>query len=196
MIEKKKTLWNRLKLFIRVAARVSQFWFFVTFSVPSATWVGGGYINGTAEYVYTPGSGLVWAQAAVGYSLSILLSTVPKVVFVFWNESLSKKALPVWPFIPKEQRTMLLLGFLQFCWTSLEQVVSIVHFHVFHTLCENTEAKCFRWLVLCEATSPWMLRNHFGPDHEAVRTSRHITAVHSRSDRRHFLVSRHPLSSR
>lgn len=39
----------------------------------SATWVGGGYINGTAEAVYGPGSGLAWAQAPIGYSLSLIL---------------------------------------------------------------------------------------------------------------------------
>lgn len=35
----------------------------------AATWVGGGYINGTAELVYN--SGLVWAQAPWGYALSL-----------------------------------------------------------------------------------------------------------------------------
>ena len=44
----------------------------VTFSL-SATWVGGGYINGTAEYVYTPGSGLLWTQAPFGYALSLAI---------------------------------------------------------------------------------------------------------------------------
>lgn len=39
----------------------------------SATWVGGGYINGTAEAVYVPGYGLAWAQAPIGYSLSLVL---------------------------------------------------------------------------------------------------------------------------
>ena len=37
----------------------------------TATWVGGGYINGTAESVYT--SGLVWAQAPWGYALSLVI---------------------------------------------------------------------------------------------------------------------------
>ena len=37
----------------------------------SATWVGGGYINGTAEYTYS--SGLVWVQAPWGYALSLIL---------------------------------------------------------------------------------------------------------------------------
>lgn len=36
----------------------------------SATWVGGGYINGTAEVIYT--SGLVWCQAPFGYALSLV----------------------------------------------------------------------------------------------------------------------------
>ncbi|XP_072165628.1 high affinity choline transporter 1-like [Diadema setosum] len=39
-----------------------------------ATWVGGGYINGTAEVVFTPGWGLVWAQAPWGYSMSFMIN--------------------------------------------------------------------------------------------------------------------------
>lgn len=38
-----------------------------------ATWVGGGYLNGTAEAVYDSGRGLVWAQAPWGYALSLVL---------------------------------------------------------------------------------------------------------------------------
>ncbi|NND08609.1 MAG: sodium:solute symporter family protein [Saprospiraceae bacterium] len=37
----------------------------------SATWVGGGFINGTAEYTYS--SGLIWVQAPWGYAMSLLL---------------------------------------------------------------------------------------------------------------------------
>lgn len=37
----------------------------------SATWVGGGYINGTAEY--TASTGLVWVQAPWGYALSLIV---------------------------------------------------------------------------------------------------------------------------
>lgn len=37
----------------------------------SATWVGGGYINGTAEYTYS--SGLVWVQAPWGYAMSLII---------------------------------------------------------------------------------------------------------------------------
>uniref|UniRef100_A0A8B9HPJ1 Solute carrier family 5 member 7 n=1 Tax=Astyanax mexicanus TaxID=7994 RepID=A0A8B9HPJ1_ASTMX len=39
----------------------------------TATWVGGGYINGTAEYVYLPSYGLAWAQAPFGYALSLVV---------------------------------------------------------------------------------------------------------------------------
>lgn len=37
----------------------------------TATWVGGGYINGTAEAVYS--QGLLWTQAPWGYALSLVL---------------------------------------------------------------------------------------------------------------------------
>ncbi len=37
----------------------------------SATWVGGGYINGTAEYVSS--YGLAWVQAPWGYALSLII---------------------------------------------------------------------------------------------------------------------------
>ncbi|XP_063237409.1 high-affinity choline transporter 1-like isoform X2 [Bacillus rossius redtenbacheri] len=36
-----------------------------------STWVGGGYINGTAEVMFT--SGLAWCQVPIGYSLSLLI---------------------------------------------------------------------------------------------------------------------------
>ncbi len=39
----------------------------------TATWVGGGYINGTAEAIYDPALGLVWAQAPWGYALSMVV---------------------------------------------------------------------------------------------------------------------------
>ena len=39
----------------------------------TATWVGGGYINGTAEAVYDPALGLVWCQAPWGYALSLIV---------------------------------------------------------------------------------------------------------------------------
>lgn len=40
----------------------------------AATWVGGGYINGTAEAIYT--SGLVWCQAPFGYALSLVFGGI------------------------------------------------------------------------------------------------------------------------
>lgn len=39
----------------------------------TATWVGGGYINGTAEAIYDPQQGIVWTQAPWGYALSMVL---------------------------------------------------------------------------------------------------------------------------
>lgn len=42
-------------------------------AVSIATWVGGGYINGTAEVVYNKDLGLVWAQAPWGYALSLVI---------------------------------------------------------------------------------------------------------------------------
>ncbi|XP_028306554.1 high-affinity choline transporter 1-like [Gouania willdenowi] len=39
----------------------------------TATWVGGGYIMGTAEAVYTPGRGLIWAVGLPAYAMNFLL---------------------------------------------------------------------------------------------------------------------------
>lgn len=39
----------------------------------SATWVGGAYINGTAEGVYLAGHGLAWTQAPMGFALSLTI---------------------------------------------------------------------------------------------------------------------------
>ncbi|MDT7828838.1 sodium:solute symporter family protein [Pricia sp. S334] len=39
----------------------------------SATWVGGGYINGAAEYTYDDAYGLLWVQAPWGYGLSLII---------------------------------------------------------------------------------------------------------------------------
>lgn len=39
----------------------------------TATWVGGGFINGTVESVANPDYGLVWAQAPWGYALSLIV---------------------------------------------------------------------------------------------------------------------------
>ncbi|XP_062567648.1 high-affinity choline transporter 1-like [Saccostrea cucullata] len=40
----------------------------------TATWVGGGFINGTAESVYK--DGLVWCQAPLGYAISLMLGGI------------------------------------------------------------------------------------------------------------------------
>lgn len=46
---------------------------FVGIFTTTATWVGGGYINGTSEILATEGSGLVWCQGPVGFSISLIL---------------------------------------------------------------------------------------------------------------------------
>lgn len=52
-----------------LASRQLPLW--IGLGTMTATWVGGGYINGTAEAVYA--QGLVWAQAPWGYGLSLIL---------------------------------------------------------------------------------------------------------------------------
>jgi len=47
--------------------------FFVGIFTMTATWVGGGYINGTAEAVADPGQGLIWLIAPWGYAISLIL---------------------------------------------------------------------------------------------------------------------------
>jgi high affinity choline transporter 7 len=46
---------------------------FIAVFTMSATWVGGGYINGTAENTYSQDYGLVWVQAPWGYALSLIV---------------------------------------------------------------------------------------------------------------------------
>ena len=43
---------------------------FFFYHLLTATWVGGGYINGTSEMVNS--SGLLWAQSPWGYALSLV----------------------------------------------------------------------------------------------------------------------------
>ncbi|MBC6992600.1 sodium:solute symporter family protein [Neolewinella lacunae] len=54
---------------LMLAGRNLPLW--VAIFTMSATWVGGGFINGTAEYTAT--SGLVWVQAPWGYALSLIV---------------------------------------------------------------------------------------------------------------------------
>ena len=42
----------------------------------TATWVGGGYINATAQMVYSNGGGLLWTQAPFGYAISLALGGI------------------------------------------------------------------------------------------------------------------------
>ena len=56
---------------------------FVGIFTMTATWVGGGYINGTAEIVFN--YGLVWCQAPFGYAFSLMLgklNTILAVIFI------------------------------------------------------------------------------------------------------------------
>jgi high affinity choline transporter 7 len=54
-----------------LAGRRLPLWLAITTLI--STWVGGGYINGTAEVVYDKSQGLVWAQAPWCYALSLAL---------------------------------------------------------------------------------------------------------------------------
>jgi high affinity choline transporter 7 len=56
---------------IMLAGRNIPLW--IAIFTMSATWVGGGYINGTAEYTYDTSYGLMWVQAPWGYALSLIL---------------------------------------------------------------------------------------------------------------------------
>jgi solute:Na+ symporter, SSS family len=46
---------------------------FIAVFTMSATWVGGGFINGTAEYTADENYGLIWVQAPWGYALSLMV---------------------------------------------------------------------------------------------------------------------------
>eukprot|EP00494_Astrolonche_serrata_P023634 UN23892 len=84
----------------------------------TATWVGGGYINGTAEYVATPGYGLVWAQAPWGYALSLFCCGI-----LFADQYRSRRYTTlVDPFTEKLGKTMGALLYLpalfgDICWS-------------------------------------------------------------------------------
>ncbi|PTX55008.1 high affinity choline transporter 7 [Melghirimyces profundicolus] len=55
-----------------LAGRSMPIW--ISMFTMAATWVGGGYVNGTAEATYA--SGLVWAQAPWGYALSLIIGGI------------------------------------------------------------------------------------------------------------------------
>ena len=55
---------------LMLAGRKLPLW--VALLTMTATWVGGGYINGTAEYTFSAGN--LWgAQAGIGFALSLIV---------------------------------------------------------------------------------------------------------------------------
>ncbi len=56
---------------VMLAGRNIPLW--IAIFTMSATWVGGGYINGTAEFTATDGYGLMWVQAPWGYAMSLII---------------------------------------------------------------------------------------------------------------------------
>ncbi|XP_006013306.1 high-affinity choline transporter 1-like [Latimeria chalumnae] len=50
--------------------------FLVGLFTTTATWVGGSYVNGISEMVYSPSRGLAWAQAPIGYAISLILGGI------------------------------------------------------------------------------------------------------------------------
>ncbi|NXG12170.1 SC5A7 protein, partial [Sakesphorus luctuosus] len=63
---------------------------FIGLFTATATWVGGAYINGTAEIIYLPSKGLLWVQAPVGFALSLVIGG-----FFFVNPMRSKNYVTV-----------------------------------------------------------------------------------------------------
>ncbi|KAF4787743.1 hypothetical protein TURU_168819 [Turdus rufiventris] len=63
---------------------------FIGLFTATATWVGGAYINSTAEIVYLPSKGLLWVQAPVGFALSLVIGG-----FFFVNPMRSKNYMTV-----------------------------------------------------------------------------------------------------
>ena len=57
---------------LMVADRRIQLW--LACMTMAATWIGGGYINGTAEAVYDREQGIVWCQAPWCYALSLIVA--------------------------------------------------------------------------------------------------------------------------
>lgn len=55
--------------------------------------MGGGYINGTAEAIYT--SGLVWCQAPFGYALSLVFGKLSILEIIYLILSFMLQHTPV-----------------------------------------------------------------------------------------------------
>ncbi|XP_069615254.1 high affinity choline transporter 1-like [Ranitomeya imitator] len=83
----------------------------------TATWVGGAYINGSAEIVYLPGRGLAWLQAPLGFSIALILGSI-----FFVKPMRSKKYLTMMdPFQEVYGNSMTMLLFIpaliaDVCW--------------------------------------------------------------------------------
>ncbi|CAJ0938058.1 unnamed protein product [Ranitomeya imitator] len=83
----------------------------------NATWVGGAYINGSAEIVYLPGRGLAWLQAPLGFSIALILGSI-----FFVKPMRSKKYLTMMdPFQEVYGNSMTMLLFIpaliaDVCW--------------------------------------------------------------------------------
>ncbi|XP_035226604.1 high-affinity choline transporter 1-like [Stegodyphus dumicola] len=69
--KKKKTPGSELEESEEVMLAGRNIGMFVGIFTMTATWVGGGYINGTAEAIYS--NGIVWCQAPFGYALSLVI---------------------------------------------------------------------------------------------------------------------------
>ncbi|GIY77261.1 high-affinity choline transporter 1 [Caerostris darwini] len=68
---KKKTPGSDLEESEEVMLAGRNIGMFVGIFTMTATWVGGGYINGTAEALYN--HGMVWCQAPFGYAMSLVI---------------------------------------------------------------------------------------------------------------------------
>ncbi|MBN3304021.1 high affinity choline transporter 1 [Amia ocellicauda] len=68
--EEKRCTGNKSEITM-VGGRNLNVW--VSSFTTTATWVGGGFILGTAEVVYLPSQGLVWLVALIGFSLSLIV---------------------------------------------------------------------------------------------------------------------------
>lgn len=55
------------------------------FSAFLATWVGGGYIMGTAEAVNSPSQGLIWAMGTFAYMFTFILGKYLKQMRLLWK---------------------------------------------------------------------------------------------------------------
>nr|XP_033804478.1 high affinity choline transporter 1-like [Geotrypetes seraphini] len=64
---------NQIELAIVGSRRMSMLLGLFT---TTATWIGGAYINGTAEITYLPRGGLAWVQAPVGFTLGLSIAAI------------------------------------------------------------------------------------------------------------------------